>query len=324
MLRYGIIGTSWISEAYYRGAALTGDWALTAVCSRDPAHAADFAARIGQDVPCFATPAAMADSGLIDAAYIASPNALHAPQSRVFLEKGLSVICEKPVVVRPEEWEENRRIAEETGAVYLEALIGQHLPERQALKDALAAIGRISMARFDFCQHSSRYDRLMAGELPNIFNPALAAGCLMDLGVYCVYPALDLFGLPTGIQATGVRLPSGADACGTAVLEYPTHPAVLTYSKIGQSRANSEIIGDKGTILIPSISTLVNMELVLLDGTRRKLSGAPTRFEEMSREAADFARYIRGDRAGYAEDQRLSLEVSRVMAEIRRQIGLAY
>lgn len=48
------------------------------------------------------------------------------------------------------------------------------------------------MVKLDFCQRSSKLDSYLEGELPNIFNPALETGALMDLGVYCVYPALAL------------------------------------------------------------------------------------------------------------------------------------
>ena len=42
----------------------------------------------------------------------------------------------------------------------------------------------------------------MNGEHVNIFDMSLHAGTLMDLGVYCVYAAIDLFGMPNGIKAS--------------------------------------------------------------------------------------------------------------------------
>ena len=71
-----------------------------------------------------------------------------------------------------------------------------HSPARQILKDAVASIGNIRSASFDFSQLSSKYKALVNGELPNIFNPEMKTGALNDLGVYCVYPAVDLFGVP--------------------------------------------------------------------------------------------------------------------------------
>lgn len=82
-----------------------------------------------------------------------------------------------------------------------------HLPARAVLHRALSRIGRIHTARLDFSQLSSKYPLYLAGKNPNIFNPEFATGCLMDLGIYCVYAALDLFGLPDSLEASAGFLP---------------------------------------------------------------------------------------------------------------------
>ena len=48
----------------------------------------------------------MAQDDTIDAVYIASPNSLHYEQSKLFLQNGKHVICEKPITVEPEQLEE--------------------------------------------------------------------------------------------------------------------------------------------------------------------------------------------------------------------------
>lgn len=71
--------------------------------------------------------------------------------------------------------------------------------------------------------------------MPNIFNPALAAGCLMDLGVYCVYPALDFWGEPERIQTTASFLSTGADGWDSAIFSYPELEVSITCSKVGRA-----------------------------------------------------------------------------------------
>ena len=109
-IRYGIIGTGWITEAFLAGAAGVPGMALRAVCSRREARGREFAARHGADL-VFTDPARMAASPDIDAVYIASPNVLHAAQSRLFLENGKHVLCEKPLAARPEEVESLQALA---------------------------------------------------------------------------------------------------------------------------------------------------------------------------------------------------------------------
>ena len=46
-MKYGTIGTSWITEAYIRGAQLTDKWELAAVYSRNEEKGRAFAAKFG-------------------------------------------------------------------------------------------------------------------------------------------------------------------------------------------------------------------------------------------------------------------------------------
>ena len=144
---------------------------------------------------------------------------------------------------------ELQRIAQEHGAVFLEAIMYLHLPQRKLLEDTLQQLGQISLVKLDFCQRSSKLDRYLQGELPNIFNPALETGALMDLGVYCVYPALALFGKPESFSLQPHMMDSGADGAGIATLRYPDKLVTLTYSKLGQAGANSDFQGTEAPSL---------------------------------------------------------------------------
>lgn len=325
-IRYGIIGTGWITEAFLAGAAGVPGMALRAVCSRSEERGREFATRHGADL-VFTDPVRMAASPDIDAVYIASPNVLHAAQSRLFLENGKHVLCEKPLAARPEEVESLQALAANRGLVYMEAIMLLHMPQLAVLEDAVGRLGRISLAHFDFSQLSSKYPAYLEGAaLPNIFNPAMETGALMDLGVYCVYPALYLFGEPEGLTASAVFLDSGADGAGAAVLRYPDKVAVLTYSKTGQAAAPSQIVGDRGTLTIGSISKLEDMVLTEKGKAPERLVGEQDKAALMGYEAARFCAAVgageadgRGD-----EDSRLALRVHRCMREIRQQAGIVF
>ena len=169
--------------------------------------------------------------------------------------------------------------------------MSRHSAGREILLDTLSQIGKISQARIDYCQLSSRYEKFKKGERVNIFDMSLAAGTLMDLGVYCVYAALDLLGKPDTVSASAAFADNGADLSGGAVLGYKNFTAVLSYSKIGQSAIGSEIVGDSGTIKIGSISQYADISLVK-NGKEALLLGIPDRAEVMRGEAEKFADYI--------------------------------
>ncbi|MBQ9850156.1 MAG: Gfo/Idh/MocA family oxidoreductase [Clostridia bacterium] len=322
-MRYGVIGTGWIAKSFIDGAREVCGSEFSAVYSRTAESGNKFAAenkieKVYTDINEFA-------NGDFDAVYIASPNRLHYEQSKLMLESGKHVICEKPITVEPEELEELQALAEKNGLVYVEAIMYMFNPARELLKNAIGKIGKVTSAHFDFSQLSSKYPAYLRGELPNIFNPALATGCLMDLGIYCVYPALDLFGMPEKITACAHFMESGADGSGTAGLLYSDKLITFTYSKLGQDRLGSQIFGDEGTIKIESISKLINMSLVSNNGETQEIIGDVAKEKLMGYEALGFEKFIADpdDEYYYVTKQR-ALQVSQIMKQIRDICGIKF
>ena len=326
MLRFGTIGTSWITNSYIDGALDSGLWTLTAVYSRTLEKGREFSAKYGVET-VFTDMEAMAQSDLIDAVYIASPNKLHAEHVRIFLENGKHVICEKPLSAHAKDVKALQTLAKERGLIYLEAIMFMHLPQRRLLEEALEKIGGVNVAKLDFCQRSSKYDAYLAGNLPNIFNPALETGALMDLGIYCVYPALYLFGMPERTQITAQLLASGADGSGIVAMQYPDKLVNLVYSKVGQAAANTDFQGNLGTVSVASISKLANIEIIYNDGSRETVCGEEPKYKLMGYEAKDFYRYItepEASAAEYAQCCALAYAVSDYMEQLRRDAGIHF
>lgn len=321
MLRFGTIGSGWIADEYIHGAKDSGLWELTAVYSRTQERAAAYAKQHGAK-HAFTNLEEMAASDVLDAVYIASPNAFHYEQAKLFLEHGKHVICEKPLCAQACKVRELQQIAKDRGLVYLEAIMFLHLPQRKLLEDALGQLGQITLVKLDFCQRSSKLDRYLEGELPNIFNPAMETGALMDLGVYCVYPALALFGEPESFTVEPQMMESGADGAGIVTMRYPDKLVTLTYSKLGQAGANSDFQGTNGTLSVESISRIAGLSLWRKDGTTEQLYGDDEKYKLMGWEAKDFYRYIsdpEGSAQEYAVCSDLSLRVSSFMERVRKE-----
>ena len=321
MLRFGTIGSGWIADEYIHGAKDSGLWELTAVYSRTQERAAAYAKQHGAK-HAFTNLEEMAASDVLDAVYIASPNAFHYEQAKLFLEHGKHVICEKPLCAQARKVRELQQIAKNRRLVYLEAIMFLHLPQRKLLEDALGQLGQITLVKLDFCQRSSKLDRYLEGELPNIFNPAMETGAMMDLGVYCVYPALALFGEPESFTVEPQMMESGADGAGIVTMRYPDKLVTLTYSKLGQAGANSDFQGTDGTLSVESISRIAGLSLWRKDGTTEQLYGDDEKYKLMGWEAKDFYRYIsdpEGSAQEYAVCSDLSLRVSSFMERVRKE-----
>lgn len=324
MLNIATVGTSAITEKFIAACRFSGRFRLYSAYSRDKSRAAEFAEKHGFE-KSFSDLAEMARDPQLDAVYIATPNVFHAGQCRLFLENGKHVLCEKPIATDAETYKELLRLADTNRLIYAEAIISRHSPGRKAVISALPQIGRISQVRIDYCQRSSRYDRFVAGEHINIFDMSLGAGALADLGVYCVYAAADLFGVPQSVSARASFLSNGADCAGCIIFGYKDFSAALTYSKIGNTALGSEIIGDSGILKIASVSQYNGISLVK-DGAETLLYSSDRHPEIMVGEITAFADYIKNpDRySEYREVCRLTAEVHKAMDLIKQKANIKY
>lgn len=324
MLNIATVGTSAITEKFIAACRFSGRFKLYAAYSRSKNRAAEFAKKHGFE-KSFSDLTEMACDPQLDAVYIATPNVFHAGQSKLFLENGKHVLCEKPITTDSHIYKELSKLADAKKLIYTEAIISRHSPGRSAILSALPQIGRISQVRIDYCQRSSRYDRFMAGEKINIFDMSLGAGTLADLGVYCVYAAADLLGVPQSISAHASFFENGADCAGGAIFGYKDFSAALTYSKIGNTVLGSEIIGDSGALKIASVSQYNGISLVK-DGVETPLYSSTCHPEIMGGEVTAFADYIENPKSHseYREVCRLTADVHEAMDLIKQKANIKY
>lgn len=318
MIRLATVGTSAIVRDFLIAANATGHYRHTAAYSRSRERGLSLSGICG--VPAvFTDYREMLHSGLADAVYIASPNSCHTEQSREALGAGLHVFCEKPITLSYSDYADTRDLAAEKGLAFAEAIMSRYSPGRAPLKAVLLEAGKPVAARLNFCQRSHRLDELLAGGLPNVFNPAMGGGALNDLGVYTVHAAVDLFGEPEGIAACSDPLPTGADGAGGALLRYPGFTVALTYAKTGQSAAPSEIVYERGAVTIDSISQFTGIKYYTANDCEA-LFGSLAKTDIMAGEAVAFADYVENpaSRKAYEEAADASGTVCRVMDEIRR------
>ncbi len=323
-MRIATVGTSGITEKMISAIKNKTGIELAAVYSRDETRAKAFAEKHGAGT-YFTDLTKMAESDAFDAVYIASPNAFHETQSRLFLEHGKHVLCEKPMTVTEDEEAALYALAKEKGLIYLEAIMSLHTPAFGTLKESLRKIGTVRSVSLQYCQLSSKYPAFLEGRNPNIFNPEMKAGCLMDIGVYPIYLAAALFGMPDRIASDAVFLPSGADASGCAILKYDGFTVDLHYSKVAQSYAPSEFLGDRGTVTVGAVSQLTDVRLIAGGKETLLVPDDLTRDEVMGAEANVFADFVEhGPLPVYIFAKETSLIVRRITDEIRKQNGFPF
>lgn len=323
MIRFAIIGTNWITDRFLESAADIEDFQLTAVYSRSAERAGEFAAKHNA-AHAFSDLQEMAASDCFDAVYIASPNALHKEQAVLFMNHGKHVLCEKPFASNTKETEEMISAAKANGVVLMEAMKTTFLPNFKELKKHLHKIGTVRRFTASYCQYSSRYDAFRSGTVLNAFQPELSNGSLMDIGVYCIYPAVVLFGAPKDVKANGYALSSGVDGEGTVILSYDGFEAVLMHSKISTSYAPAEIQGEDGTIVIDTIHRPERVEIRYRDSRLENIA-IPDPKPAMFYEAEEFVTLIKENKLESEENTfERSLTTAKIMEEARKQMGIVY
>jgi scyllo-inositol 2-dehydrogenase (NADP+) len=323
MIRFATIGTNWITEAFIEAARKVEDFTLTAVYSRTEEKAKEFAKKTGAE-RTFTNLEELAKSKDIDAVYIASPNSLHAEQAILLMNHGKHVLCEKPMASNTKEVRAMIDAARRNDVVLMEAMKSTLLPNFQAIREHLHKIGKIRRYFASYCQYSSRYDAYKQGTILNAFNPAFSNGSLMDIGVYCIYPMVVLFGKPHRLQAHSLKLDSGVDGEGSIIFDYGDMDAVVMYSKITNSYLPSEIQGEEGSILIDAIHTPTKVEIRYRDGRTEDIT-VPQEQPPMYYEAKEFIELIKsGKRESSINSHDHSLTTIELIEQARKQTGIIF
>lgn len=323
MIRFGIIGTNTITDNFLKGALMLEDFSINAVYSRTYETAKEFGLKYGVN-NFFTDLDEMAKSGLIDAVYIASPNSFHSPQAISLLNRGIHVLCEKPAASNSVELKAMIEAAKKNNTAFMEALKSSFLPSYSSIKENLNKIGKVRRFVSNYCQYSSRYDAYKAGNILNAFNPNFSNGSIMDIGIYCVYPVINILGSPKEIKANGFLLNSGIDGEGSIILKYDDMEAVIMHSKISNSYLASEIQGEEGSIIIDKISTPDKVFIHYKDGRIEDIS-KPTMENNMYYEAKEFIEIVKAKKLqSDINSWELSGNVMKVLDEARRQIGLVF
>ena len=332
MTRFAIVGTGRISDWILKGAVQDPRFKGVAICSRSIDSAKAFALKhpevFGDDVLLFDSVEEMAQCPAIDAVYIGTPNSTHHGITMTCLRAGKHVLCEKPLACSLEEAREMADAARSAGKVLMEAMISTLNPNFRAARSRIGDIGPVRHASFTFCQYSSKYEALKEGKVSNSFNQQMGGGALGDIGVYCTFPAVALFGRPLDVKANLITLPTSygpTDVQGTAELLYPGMTVSLAYSKVVDSKAPTELCGEGGNITLDAIHICRKVEF---EPHRTPTSGrGPATSGSVIAEGLpcdeyfyEFEEFISVVEEGRSESDINSLEVSLTNMEVMEKI----
>lgn len=126
--------------------------------------------------------------GGIAAVSIVTPNHLHAPIAKAFLQEGIHIICDKPLAISLEEAQELQKLARQSGLLFVltHTYTGYPMIRHARALVAEGAIGELRLLQVEYSQDWWADAAALTGEGGWREDPAVAgpAGTLGDVGIH--------------------------------------------------------------------------------------------------------------------------------------------
>ena len=177
-LNWGVLGCGVI--AHEMGDALAAEGrTMAGVANRTHEKAVAFAEQYHIPTVYDSFDEMLADPA-IDAVYITTPHNTHIKYLRQALAAGKHVMCEKSITLNSRELDEAVALARANAVVLMDACTILHMPlyKELARRAAAGEFGRVNLVQENF---GSYKDYNMKNRF---FNPHLAGGAMLDIGVY--------------------------------------------------------------------------------------------------------------------------------------------
>ncbi len=320
-VKWGILGCGWIANKFAEALQGTEQAVLYAAASREKSKAESFAGKYGIEVAYGSYREMVADPE-VDIVYVATPHSYHFAHTKLCLEAGKHVLCEKPFTINAEQLKILIRLAGEKKRFVMEAIWTRFLPGICKVKALIeeGAIGEVVTMEADFGMNFP-YD-------PNhrIFNPILAGGALLDIGIYPLFLSMYLFGTPDMLQAYAVLDENQVDLTTSMITRNGNGPVCHLYST---SRTNTPVVaaiyGSKGHLSLANWwFTPVDITLYR-EGKEPEVMKFPPVVNGYEYEAMESVScLIKGETESKVMPHRFSLDLMETLDRIRKMTGITY
>lgn len=322
-IRLGTIGSGFIVQTMLNSVVKTDGIRLEAVYSRSQETGTALANKYGAKKVYTDMDLFLADEA-VNVVYIASPNLLHYPQAKKALLAGKHVILEKPFTTKLDHAKELVALAKDRNLLLVDAVPTVCLPNFRILQEQLPKIGKIKLVMGNFSQYSSRYDQVLAGEKPNIFNPEFAGGCLMDINFYNLYLNVALFGKPQNALYFPNMYPGLADTSGSLILQYDGFVSQNAGAKDTWGVNFFQIEGEKGYIYATTGPAALDEIHVVTKG-REEVYNEQTTTDRWYYEVTELTRRILSeDYDTFQARLETMLTVIETLESVRKAAGIFY
>lgn len=320
-INWGILAPGRIAHKFADDLKMVEGANLFAVGSRSMERAQAFADEHGVN-HAFGSYEELLECPGLDVVYIASPHTGHCEHTLMCLERGIAVLCEKPIAVNAAEARRMVDTARSKGVFLMDAIWTRFIP---GFEEALRLVSegyvgelRTIRANFGFKANFPPDHR--------VFNPSLGGGSLLDVGIYTAFLATWLWGKPERIKASAVFSELGADDSCAMIFEYSDNRiAILDCSIVVKTDIDAYIYGVDGSIRLHN--RFLNPEELTIDFYEKSSEHIKKPYigHGYYHEILEVNDCLRN---GKTESEKLPLDFSILLMEtldwVRREAGIIY
>ena len=241
-LKWGIIGCGSIAHKFAEDLALAGGNELYAVASRSIDKAKQFGEK-HKAKKSYGSYEEICLNEEIDIIYLATPHSSHMQYGVMILNHGKHLLCEKPLGVNSKQVQKLINTAQKNQVFLMEALWSRFNPSVLEVLDLInkGEIGEVKYINADF------YFKKEFDSMHRLFNPDLAGGALLDIGIYPLFLSYIILGIPLEITSKSRLHSNGVDLQTSVILEYENAQSILSFGLETKSDMLGCVHGELGS-----------------------------------------------------------------------------
>lgn len=256
----------------------------------------------------------------VDIIYISTPHNTHIKYLKEALKARKHILCEKSITLNIKELEEAKQLAIENNVILAEAMTIFHMPLYKKLNEIIKTkkLGNLKIIQMNFGSYKE-YDMKN-----RFFNPDLAGGALLDIGVYALsFVRWFMSEKPNQVLSQVKYAPSGVDEQVGILLMNPSNEmATITLSLHAKQPKRGMIAFDNGYIEIYEYPRGEKAVITYTNNNQQETIQCGKTEDALLYEIIDMEMAISGQKNEMYLDY--TTDVMSIMSDIRKEWGLFY
>ena len=261
----------------------------------------------------------------VDVVYIATPHNTHISYILEALKHGKHVLCEKSVTLNSRELMQAVELAKEKNLVLAEAMTIYHMPLYKKLSQIIKTgkLGELRFIQMNFGSYKE-YDGTN-----RFFNPNLAGGALLDIGVYALsFVRWFMTETPNQIVSQVKLAPTGVDEqAGILLMNEKQEMATVSLSLRAKQPKRGMVAFEKGYIEIYNYPRGKEAVITYTDSSEKEVIQEQDSVLALCYEVNDMEQTIAQGNPFDSENPMhldYTIDVMNIMTKLRNDWGLKY